>query len=61
MWSPKPSYFSFANAARPAASLLMIVPIGTPKGGRRLSVTVPLSIYQQNCLALGPWQPTDRS
>ena len=26
----QPSYFSFASAARPAASLLMIVPIGTP-------------------------------
>ena len=25
-----PSYFSFASAPRPAASLLMIVPIGTP-------------------------------
>ena len=26
----QPSYFSFASAARPEASLLMIVPIGTP-------------------------------
>ncbi len=26
----KPSYFSFASAARPAANLLIIVPIGTP-------------------------------
>ena len=31
MWLPKPSYFSLANAARPAANLLMIVPIGTPR------------------------------
>jgi hypothetical protein len=29
-WLPKLTYFSLANAARPAASLLMIVPIGTP-------------------------------
>jgi hypothetical protein len=26
----RPFYFSFASAARPADSLLMIVPIGTP-------------------------------
>ena len=31
MWLPKPSYFNLANAARPAANLLMMVPIGTPK------------------------------
>jgi hypothetical protein len=30
MWLPKPSYFSFARAARPAASLLITVPIGMP-------------------------------
>ena len=57
----QPSYFSFASAARPAASLLMIVPIGTLKRRGRLGVTVPFPVDQQDCLALRLGQPSDGS
>ena len=55
------SYFSFASAARPAASLLMIGADRDAERRRRLGVAVTFAVHQQDRLALRLRQAANRS